>query len=606
MDEILTLHQQLYDFLGVRGICEEFSAKILRVIQEAVDNIPHDAKVGLRCADLCLSYLLEHIDFSKTNITGVYDLMLSQGDFHGYPLRNANELTIKSCDYVIFATYRYRQAILQELQSYEGRIIDIYTLLNEYGIELRGPINHYQPGMPLVLNHFYLRYLKAQGPSSKEMELKNFLQAAVEYKDFSMISKVYEENGGASGKYPILIETWKKAQHLLRVIQTKIKERKQQDVIAFWTDAISYFDLEDMRGMKAKENEGCFFERTYTNAPWSRPVLQTIFQKILPIDGFPATQNAIRCENSALIQYLEGKGYEFRWVSFPTWAMDPQYRIDQVKTYMSNSLIWWYGLKALLTSEKPCFYIFHFLIEGHYPMLSPDLTKFDLARPDPYVKNAQAMEQRRTSLAYLDRCLMLYDQLLGEKTHIFFSDHGAYWADAAAWSEERLHVYCLILGKSIPRQRIRRFFSYINFQELIQWLIEPEKYRLDRALIDEIVSQDVDYYGESNINAAINFFKKGYPKSGIAYRSVRTGNCKYVLNALGEEYYYIVNEDGTEVLTPLEDDGLRAELRRKCGTYFIDIRKYDKFKHSRKLYESILRDHPELGPPLWLSGENEA
>ena len=197
MDEILTLYQQLYDFLGGRRICEEFCAKILRIIQEIIDNIPPGAKVGLRCADLCLSYLLEHIDFSKTNVTGIYDLMLSQGEFYGYPLRNAEELTIRSCDYVIFATYRYRQAVLQELQSYEGQIIDIYTLLNEYGIELRGPINHYQPGMPLVLNHFYLRYLEAQGFSRKEMELKNFLQAAVEYKDFTMISKVYEEIGRA-------------------------------------------------------------------------------------------------------------------------------------------------------------------------------------------------------------------------------------------------------------------------------------------------------------------------------------------------------------------------------------------------------------------------
>ena len=122
--------------------------------------------------------------------------------------------------------------------------------------------------------------------------------------------------------------------------------------------------------------------------------------------------------------------------------------------------------------------------------------------------------------------------------------------------------------------------------------------------MDEIVSQDVDYYGESTVNAAINFFKKGYPKNGIAFRCVRAGNYKYVLNALGEEYFYIIQEDGTEILAPLEDDAMRAELRNKCGTYFIDIYKDDKFKHSRKMYKSILQDHPELGKPLWLTEES--
>lgn len=601
MNQIAALYHEIHESLGNDEICKEFCARITRIIQNAVDNIPSGTAVGLRCADRCMACLIENIDFSKTNVVGIYDLMRCEGRFMNYPVFGTNQLTNEACDCVIFATYTYRAAILQELKEYAGNIIDIYSLLSEHGIELRGPLNHYQFGMPLVLNYFYLRYLASQDIADKESELRNLLQAAVEYKDFALIRKIYEENGGINGEYPILIETWKKVQRLLLAIQTKLKERKQKDIVAFWTDAISYFDLEDMPEMKAKADEGCFFDCTYTNAPWTRPVLQAIFQKLLPIDGFPNTQDTIGYKNSILLQYLESKGYEFRWVSFPVWAMDPQYRIPQVKKYMSNSLIWWYGLQSLLSSDKPCFYIFHFLIEGHHPMLSPDLPKFDLLRPDLHAKSIQAIAQRKTSLAYLDQCLMLYRQLLGEKIQIFFSDHGNYWSDVPSWSEERLHTYCLILGKSIPRQRIQKFFSYINFQELLQWLIEPEKYSLDHALMDGVVTQDVDYYGESTVNAAIGFLKRGYPRSGIAYRSVRAGNCKYVLNALGEEYYYIIDQDGTEILTPLEDDALRTELQRKCGTYFIDIRKYDKFKHSLKLYQSILQNHPELGTPLWLT-----
>lgn len=599
MDEVLALYEELHDSLGKNEVCKDFCNKVTRVIQGAVDSIPSGAKIGLRCADRCMERLIQSVDFTKSNVVGVYDLMRCTGEFEGYPLFPASDLTYTSCQYVIFASYTYRDSILRELSAYTGKVIDIYSLLDGQGIKLRGPLNHYQFGMPLVLNYFYLKYLEGEDHASKQQELKNFLQAAVEYKDFALIDEVYRETGGNSGIYPILIQTWRKVQHLLGLIQSKVQNRKQKDIFAFWTDAVSYFDLENMPGIQQKANQGCFFEQAYTNAPWTRPVLQTMFQKLLPIDGFPATQDTIDIDNSSLLQYLERKGYEFRWVSFPVWAMDPNYQIPHVEKYMSNSLIWWYGLQALLESQKPCFYIFHFLIEGHHPMLAPNLVKFDLSRPDLYAKSEQGMEQRRVCLAYLDKCLMLYSRVFEGKEQIFFGDHGSYWSNVAAWSEERLHVYCLVLGKNIPKARVKGFFPYVNFEELLRWLIEPEENALNGVLQDEIVSQDVDYYGESTVNAAIGFFQKGYPHSGIAYRCIRTGNRKYVINALGEEFYYIINEDGTEVLTPLEDDALRAELRNKCGTYFIDIRKHDKFKHSRKLYASILKDRPVLGRPLW-------
>lgn len=599
MDEVLALYEELHNSLGKNEICKDFCDKITQIIQDAVDSIPSGARIGLRCADRCMKQLIAKVDFTKSNIVGVYDLMRCSGEFEGYPLLPADDLTCASCEYVIFATYTYRSSILRELSAYEGRVMDIYSLLAEHGIELRGPFNHYQFGMPLVLNYFYLKFIEAENQASKQRELKNFLQAAVEYKDFALIDEVYRKNGGSRGIYPVLIQTWEKVQRLLDVIQSKVQRRKQKDILAYWTDAISWFDLENMPGIQEKANQGCFFERTYTNAPWTRPVLQTIFQKLLPIDGFPATQDTIGFDNSSLLQYLESSGYEFLWVSFPVWAMDSNYQVSGVEKYMSNSLIWWYGLQALLESQKPCFCIFHFLIEGHHPMLAPDLVKFDLSRPDLLAKNEQGMEQRRASLAYLDRCLTLYSRVFEGKTQIFFSDHGNYWSNVEAWSEERLHVYCLVLGKDIPKTRVREFFSYVNFEELLRWLIEPEKNTLDSALQRKIISQDVDYYGESTVNAAINFFQKGYPHSGIAYRCVRTGNCKYVINALGEEFYYTIDEDGAETLAPLKDDALRAELQSKCGTSFIDIRKFEKFRHSRKLYESILRNHPELGKPLW-------
>lgn len=602
MDEIFALYQDLHDFLGPNDICAEFCANIHRLLQEAVDTIPSGSRVGIRCADPCAEYLIRTIDFSRTDVIGVFDLQ-RKGSFCGYPLFLAEELPNMACDYIIFATYTYRTAILQELRSFKGKIIDVYSLLNEQGITLRGPIRLYRPGYPMVLNYFYLKCIESRHKDFEEQALRNFLQAAVEYKDFVMILRVCEEYD--EDKYPILYQVWKKARRLLKSIKKKIEDRKQKDIIAFWTDSISYFELDLMPEFKDKMETGCFFEKTYTNCPWTRPTMQIIFQNRLPIDNFSDIRNSIKQTNSGLISHLEDKEYEIRWVSFQTWAMDSAYTVPKINEGMSSSVIWWLGLQSLLCADRPCFYMFHFFVEGHEPMISPDMTEFDFSSPDFHLRSARIERRRRTALAYLDQCLTLYHHLLGRKTQIFFSDHGSSYPNVPNWSEERLRTYCLVLGRGIPKMSVPGFFSFVDFEKLVRWILEPGKSDFNILQSKEVIFQGEDYYAERIVNSTISSIKQGNPHNGIAFRGVRTGNCKYVLNALGEEYYYIIGEDGTETLTPLENAALRAELQSKCGTYFINIHKYNKFKYSKKLYESILQDHPELGPPLWLTEETK-
>ena len=604
MDEILMLYGELHELLGTHELCAGFCEKIIQVIQDAVDKIPFGSRVGIRCADPCMEYIFNKIDFSRTNVIGVFDLR-REGSFCGYPLFLSEKLPEMNCDYVLFATYTYRDAVLRELSSFPGIILDVYSLLDEHGITLRGPIKFYQMGCPMVLNHFYLKYAEERQRILEEKTLRDCLQAAIEYKDFVLVSEIYKDNGGEQSKYPILAEVWERTQHILRSIQKQINGREEKDIAAFWIDSMDYSDLDNMPLLKNKAENGCFFEKTYANCPWTRPTMQTIFQGVLPIEGFSNERKAINHSNSPMISYLEDNGYEVRWASFPTWSMDSEYTVPQIVEGMSSSVIWWQGLQSMLRSKKPCFYVFHFFVEGHEPMLSPNMTEFHFSSPHLHLQSAQIEEQRKKALSYLEQCLMLWSQLLESKTQIFFSDHGPSYPNIPNWSEKRLHTYCFVSGNGILKRKAACFFEYIHFERLIRWILNPQETHFDSLLSKEVVFQGEDYYAERIVNSAISFIKKGHPHNGIAFRGIRTGNCKYVLNALGEEYYYIINEDGTETLTPLEDDALRAELRSKSGTYFIDIRKYDKFKHSRKLYESILQDHPELGPPLWLAGKPE-
>ena len=79
-------------------------------------------------------------------------------------------------------------------------------------------------------------------------------------------------------------------------------------------------------------------------------------------------------------------------------------------------------MERWLSSEKPCFYIFHILEESHEPNISPDLQAFT----DTRFKSPLQERQRQTALAYLDQCLALYNEMAGDTVQVFLSDHGQY------------------------------------------------------------------------------------------------------------------------------------------------------------------------------------
>ena len=112
--------------------------------------------------------------------------------------------------------------------------------------------------------------------------------------------------------------------------------------------------------------------------------------------------------------------------------------------------------------------------------------------------------------------------------------------------------------------------------------------------------QDTDYYNPMGI---ATYIKKGTPEQGLAYRGIVTNQYKYAINSIGDEFFFVY-QDGEAVPTVLEDEQLRTELRRQCGTYFLDIRNLERFRYSGELYKAIRESDPNRGRPLWLTEEN--
>lgn len=584
MQEIFELYQELRSLSGENNPVTEFTQKIRRIIQETIDQIPDEARIAIRPAGADTRELLRLFDFSRKNIIGIVNQGYRGEDYCGYPCFTTDSFPIESCDYVLISSFDYHQAIKKEIGMLHIPYIDYCDELEKQGIQLPFPFHFYLSYPQMAVNYFYLRYLRSEAGPQRELTLNTLLQAAVEYKDFVLISNIYQDCGGEDGEFPLLKVVWEKSSQLLDRIQNKFQERKQKDIILLWADSVPYNRFHYLPKTMELSRQGTLFQRTYAPAPYTNGALRAMFRSMLPIDDFSQNHIKIGSENSSLIQFMEHEGYKVRFVGDSKRAMGEEHLIE-VQENDPCSAKWWKGMADLLQSPEPCFYIFHFM-ESHPPFFVPDIK--EPVNLDAVTKT-QWEEHVRSVYGYMDQCLLLYHKLSGNKTQIFLSDHGLVGprSDMTIRAvDSMLHPYCFVVGRDIPKTTVTRFFPYTNFEKLIRWLVDPTRFPLDDACTDEVVIQDIDYYNSKLIDPLI---KTDHEVYGVAFRGIVSYDYKYVINALGEEFFYQMQPDGSEKLVPLEDPALRAELQDKAGTKFLDIYQYDKFRYTRQLYESINR-----------------
>lgn len=582
MEEIFELYRELRSLLGEIDPVEEFYQQIHRVMQETIDQIPDDARIAIRPAGEDTRRLLELCDFSRKKIIGIVSRKGRGDDFCGYPYITTDTFSSEMCDCIIIFSFKYHQEIKEELETLQVPYIDLYDELEKRGIRLGSPYVFYETYPQLLINYYYLRYLQSEAGPQQQIALRELLQIAAEYKDFALISNIYQDLGGENGAFPLLKSVWRKCEQLLDCIQNKLKERRQNDLIMFWTDSVPYDMLHLLPETMKLSKRGTCFQRAYTCAPYTNATMRAFFCNTLPIDDFPRNQEKINSKNSPLIQFMENEGYKVRFIGkYADMAMGEEHLLE-VSEWLPCNMIWWEGIIDLLQSPEACFYIFYF-IESHAPYYVPDLREpVNIAFRS--TTRTQKEVQIKAAYRYLDQCLHLFHQMLGNRTQIFLSDHGLFFLPDVRWQELAVHPYCFVVGGQIPEMAVTRFFPYKNFEKLIRWIVDPSHFSLDDACADEAILQDVDYY---NPNWIDRFIKEGDAKEGIAFRGVLNHEYKYVINSLGDEYFYQIQKDGSEKLVPLDDPALRVELRSKAGMEFLDIYQYDKFYHARKLYDHI-------------------
>ena len=584
MEKIFELYRELRGLFSEKDLGAELHQQIHRIIQDTIDQIPEGRRIAIRPAGGDTENTLRLYDFSKKNIIGIVDQKNRGDNFCGYPCFTMDSISPESCDCMIISSHSYRQAIKDELETLHIPYIDFYDELEKQGIRLDLPHQFYEEYKvypQLIVNYLYLRYLRSEAGPQREIALNELLQAAVEYKDFVLISKIYQECGGEDGEFSLLKTVWEKSEYLLGRIQNKLQERKQKDIILFWTDMVPYNRLHYLPETMELSKQGTFFQRVYAPANHTSATLRAMFRHMLPIDDFPQNQEKIDSGNSSLIRFMEHEGYKVRFVGDSARPMGKEHLIE-TGFYEPCNAKWWKGIVDLLQSPESCFYIFHFM-ECHYPYYVPDMK-------EPVNLGTGTEKQQegllKSACGYMDQCLLFYHKLLGNKTQIFLSDHGltSKWTTMIRFVDQGVHPYCFVVGENIPKLTVARFFHYTDFEKFVRWIVDPAHFPLDDACTDEVVIQDTDFYHPYLVTYMI---QNDCPENGLAYRGIVSYDYKYVINSLGDEFFYQMQQDGSEELVPLEDAALRSELRAKAGTKFLDVYQYDKFRHSRKLYDAI-------------------
>ncbi len=486
-------------------------------------------------------------------------------------------------DVVLITSFNRHREIKEELvKTGRYKVVDVCGLLEERGYKLKAPFYKYRSGVGSheILNFFYGAYFNSGGTDDEK--LSRLLTAAVEAKDFNMVLELCERRKRTPRIPALILEVEKKTLELINLIEDKLKTRKQKDVWLFWTDAVSYHRLNYLPGIYQLSKQSVFFERAYTNTPFTHQTQRAIMSGILPIDDFEASQKIIQKENSVLLQYLEHAGYEFKMIGCDgerSRAMADEYTIN-MKENASCNMILWTAVIHMLDSQQPVFYMLHFLTETHPPMVSPILEEisYDIEQMD-------IERQMRASYKYIDKRIIFYHRLLGNRTQIFMSDHGEHFQfPQHYWSEVKLHVHFFVWD-GIQNAKEKRFLQLRNFYKLVQWILEKEKYPLERALDDYAVFQDVDIYSEVLVE---RFISRRAPEYAVAYRGAVTYDYKYVIDGTGREYWYGICGDGEEERTNPDSD-IKKKLKAAAGTAFLDINKVEKFSYSKKLYSEICK-----------------
>lgn len=587
MEIIMKKYNEILSFWSKGDLYSEFQKNIRSIIENIFSNIPDDAKIIIRGAGEHTRQLLLEFDLGRKNILAIADRSINTSEKYGYKLISPDDISKYDPDYVIISSFLFRKEMASELSDISIKTIDPYDVLEKNNIFLNSPLFMYCDGWfhisHLTVNYFFLRYLKNKDSKISLSLLKEAINVAFGAKDLVMYKKLCdigeEKFSGVDGE--VFYQGNKLLEEFKSLLKDRIAARKQNDIFLFWTDAVKFSDLSHLKKTYELSKKGVFFENPYSCAPFTHSTLDYIFLDRMPIDDFEKELHIADSSSSNLIRVLHSNGYDFQYFGSSAKNVSREY-VCLSSRFESANIVFWNAVMRLINCSEPVFYMLHFLAETH-EMISPVCENINTDIYDTDIRSQQFIAHQ-----YMDDCLELYRELLGDNTYIYMSDHG----DAVDnydhfWDDIRIKPYCFFIQKGVNPNKVKRFFPYKNIYLLADHLIHHNN-NLEDMLQDHMVYQDIDVYNPDLIN---RFIKERFSMI-FSYRAARDLYYKYAINSVGEEFFCRYDENGRELpVDSIPNDELSV-LKELAGTKFIDVYQFPKFEYTRKAYDIYQKSVP--------------
>lgn len=561
---------------------------VKQFVKKLREKISDDSKIGLYGAGKEALNLLQNIIafYPELKIDKCFDRSVEKFSFQDVVKDNNVEPIEKiiddSYDFVLIGSRNYSNIFKENLKQigFEGQIIDFYDYMESY-----------------IDDHFsdHKRVFSAKqkfllsSDKEKPQTLANLIRQFLLIKDFLNFEKYtdlyieYRLQG-----YEKYVELKQSIKDFINKIKNFLNERKKNDVVINWIDALSYYDIDQFDFLSREAKKGTFFENAYTVIPWTSDTMRTILSGEYPIDGETFLIKGFTEDNSPLLQCLYDRGYQFGYCGLG--RISTMYRGSCITPfeiydtkYTSSTTKQWEALKMLCESEKPLCIIVHNLYETHEPFISGDNDTFIEfgGRPEDWA-DERCRKQAAISGEYIDRQLNFYAELYGnDVTRIYMSDHGR--IGNLPMNDEKIHIVLFVSGGESKKTKIKEMFSLIDTNKLILNIIDRHELNDKEYAREYVMIENLDAYSKSRVERALNgVFDK---KEVCQCRGVVTMQDSFFRYFSGDEYYFL-SKDTTK--NEIDNSNFKAridELRNVCGNKFVDIYHYDKFENSKLLYK---------------------
>lgn len=416
---------------------------------------------------------------------------------------------------------------------------------------------------------------------------------------FDFISAFYYMDLYASKRYRKYAKYLKMKNNLedfLQRIKARLADRK--DVVVFWSDCISYYELGWFPQLNKKRKTTYFFEYAYTPTPFTTPSMFAMTNKWMNIDDHAKYDiRNLSYDNSLLLGKVNEYGYEAKYFSGKDrhCVFEEKIRRQNEREFISSCRLCFDALNELVMSGKKQFMIIHAITETHYPFWHPDrngierLSLFAFDDVDFSKEDSPEYLQARNAAKYWDEQLDFYSDLMGNSiSKIYMSDHGKYYRQYQYrhWMGMRHHIFFILESKFAPAKKETRIFSLENFSELIEAVMEAQRSEREielKKVFDKpyVRVQEADIY----LKGLVNKYKAmGYKESAKAYRGILTRE-DYYLRFRDHELYYRDGDEEKNLIDSPEFSDRINELRALAGDYFINLDNDKKFRYARELYQ---------------------